>query len=214
VGDISEKAAPKDYVLWLDKCGYIISEAWRRAVGLERTVFGGMEKDQLSSLQEDNAQLRRELESLLAKTGAQDDLEKQVVALDEENENLLRQLKQQDPSVNGRTEKAQPPSCEKEAAEEIKILRKQIRLLRGEPANHNEVGALTRKAEFLQILLLATAVDGHAFDPRSSKSNVPKEIADKSAQLGHAISASTVRKYLLESSSMYVDPDVWCAIFP
>ncbi|WP_283428011.1 hypothetical protein [Shimia sagamensis] len=213
-GDISEKAAPKDYVLWLDKCGYIVSEAWRRAVGLESKVFGHMEQAQLATLLEENAQLRQNLENLATKTDAQDDVQRQLATLGDENENLRRQLVEQEKTIRGFEEQALQSGIESNSSEDIKELKKRIRLLHGERANYNEVGALTRRVEFLEIILLAAAVDGHSYDPRAGKSPIPKEIADKATALGNPIAQSTVRKYLQESSTKHIEPGVWEVIFP
>lgn len=56
IGDISEKARAKDYVLWLVGCGYFVSEAWRRAVGIS-----GSEEDALKAVASELQALQGEL---------------------------------------------------------------------------------------------------------------------------------------------------------
>ncbi|NIZ62309.1 hypothetical protein DL239_15140 [Sedimentitalea sp. CY04] len=63
VGDISEEAAPGDYILWLNKCGYIVSEAWWRAVGLKSSIIESIEADQLAALTIENEKLRQDVKT-------------------------------------------------------------------------------------------------------------------------------------------------------
>lgn len=67
VADISEKAAPKVYVEWLDKCGYIVSEAWRHAVGLKESGTASRSQDRCADLLGQVEELQRELEEKSAR---------------------------------------------------------------------------------------------------------------------------------------------------
>ncbi|MFD2740806.1 hypothetical protein ACFSUD_14575 [Sulfitobacter aestuarii] len=213
-GDISEKASPKDYVRWLDKCGYIISKAWRRAVEAESKNHEKVDVDKFTALTGENAQLRRELAKQIAKGIEQEDMAQQLAALGEENENLRKrvlELTQETQKLGQRTPKSKSEDGEPEV---ITKLRKRIKLLSGKPANHNEVSAITRRVGLLEIALLAAAVDGHSYNPRVGKSPVPKQIADKTAELGQPMAAITVRAYLQESSAAHVEPHVWTEMYP
>ncbi|WP_209097352.1 hypothetical protein [Shimia sp. R10_1] len=205
VGDISEKAAPKDYVLWLDKCGYIISEAWRRAVGFERKVFGGMEQDQLSSLQEENARLRRDLEERATQATAQGDVQRRLAALGDENENLQRQVEAL--SVVSTDDK-------NEEANQIKKLQRRIRQLTEGPANPSEKSALTRKVICLEKILIGAVCDAYNFDLRATRSDTAKQIAAKTVELNCDVAESTILNYIRESANTHVDPDVWGQMYP
>jgi len=57
IGDISEKAPPRDYIQWFDNCGYIVSNAWRHAVGIGRANVGENNEE----MEKDNERLRLEL---------------------------------------------------------------------------------------------------------------------------------------------------------
>ncbi|WP_114284398.1 hypothetical protein [Candidatus Halocynthiibacter alkanivorans] len=62
INDISEKAAPRNYILWLEGCGYYVSEAWRRAVGLPVREMQDPGESCLSELARENTELQRQLE--------------------------------------------------------------------------------------------------------------------------------------------------------
>lgn len=191
-------------MLWLDKCGYIVSEAWRRAVGLESKVFGHMEEGQLATLLEENAQLRRDLECLVANKDAQDDLERQLAALGDENASLRTQLEGQTVSS---------PTGKSEGVKQIEKLQRRIKQLTEGPANPSEKSALTRKVACLEKALLGAACDAYSFDPRAKRSDAAKQIADKTTQLGCPTADSTVRDYLRESASIHVDSNIWDLIY-
>lgn len=57
-GQISEKASPRDYFIWFDKCGYFVSVAWRRALDMSG---GSGEQAELKALALDNVTLKRDL---------------------------------------------------------------------------------------------------------------------------------------------------------
>ncbi len=61
----------------------------------------------------------------------------------------------------------------------------------------------------LQKALIACAVDGYSYTPIPKRSDVPKQIADKAAELGCGVDQQTVRKLLKEASELHVDGDYW-----
>ncbi len=74
--------------------------------------------------------------------------------------------------------------------------------------------ASTLRIATLQKALIACAVDGHSYDPRQNRSDVPKQIADKSVELGCALGQQTVRKLLKVASEEHVDRDYWGSLTP
>jgi hypothetical protein len=184
IDDISEKAAPRDYIIWLEGCGYYVSEAWRRAVGITVREMQNSNESRLSELASENTELQRQLEE-------------KVVRIAEIEQNLA----------------AQKPQSSAHA-DEVSKLKKKIRELSSDPENPNQKGAQARRIASLEIALLAAAVDGHSYDPRSTKSDVPKQIADKAAELECQLTAQTVRKYLKGSSDSHVERTAWDNIFP
>jgi len=181
-GHISEKASPEKYILWLDNCGYIISEAWRRALGIKGRHLKSLGADPLN-----------------------------VLRL--ENEKLKQQLKEKSEQIAKMTKIAPRDELSQDSAKEIQKLKATIRRLSEGPANPSEKGALARRTAALEKALLAAAVDGLSFDPRKTKSDVAQQIAAKSDELGCSVTAQTIRKYLLESADLHVEPQVWTAIY-
>ncbi len=184
INDISEKAAPRDYIHWLEDCGYYVSESWRRAVGLTVCETQNPDESRLSELASENTELQRQQEE-------------KAVRVTELEQNLATQK----PQLTAHSD-------------EVSKLKKKIRELSSEPENPSQKSALARRNASLEIALLAAAVDGHSYDPRSTKSDVPKQISDKAAELGCQLTAQTVRNYLKGSSDRYVERIVWDNIFP
>ncbi|MBO9401826.1 hypothetical protein [Shimia sp. R9_3] len=205
VGDISEKAAPKDYVLWLDKFGYIISEAWRRAVWIESNGRKSMKQDQISALKEENAQLRRDLEERAAQAAAEGDAQRQLAALGVENENLQRQIEAL--AVASADDK-------NEEANQIQNLQRRIKQLSEDFANPSEKSALTRKVICLEKILIGAVCDAYNFDLRATRSDTAKQIAAKTVELNCDVAESTILNYIRESANTHVDPDVWGQMYP
>ncbi|MEC7965081.1 MAG: hypothetical protein VX201_17545 [Pseudomonadota bacterium] len=56
---------------------------------------------------------------------------------------------------------------------------------------------------------IGRAVDGHRYDPTQLRSDVPKQIADKSVELGCALSQQTVRNLLKQASEEHVNRGYW-----
>jgi len=179
VGDVTEKAKPQDYILWLDKCGFFVSEAWRRAVGI---IEISSETEKLSALAIKNAELRNELRAMT----------EQIEALPA-------------PTTSALLDKQ---------SKEIKKLRRENKLLKTDPEDPRERGAMATRINSLQKALLAAAVDGLGYDPRRRKTNVARQIADKSDELGCKLTAQTVSRHLKESADEHVSQDTWEALFP
>ncbi|MDO6483538.1 hypothetical protein [Shimia thalassica] len=99
IGQISEKVTPRDYIEWLDGCGYIVSDAWRKAVGFEGARSAKRRKDQVAELSIQIDQLQHELNntsadlSELGSEKAQSDqvekLNRQIDLLQRTNQQLI-----------------------------------------------------------------------------------------------------------------------------
>ncbi|WP_108861801.1 hypothetical protein [Ruegeria sp. Alg231-54] len=159
IGEISEKAPAKDYLLWLAKRGYYVSLAWRRAVGMP--PHDGQHPDTVV----ENAEIIAENEKLRDMLRAKDE---RLSALD-------AKLEASSSPENSRAQKS----------------------------------ASTTRIATLQKALIACAVDGHSYTPIQKRSDVPKQIADKAAELGCGVDQQTVRRLLKEASELHVNSNYW-----
>lgn len=72
--------------------------------------------------------------------------------------------------------------------------------------SHPEKSLGTRERETLLKLIAGMAVDGYGYDPKASKSPVPKEIESSLSQLGISITDDTIRKWLKEAAELLPKP--------
>ncbi|WP_170519337.1 hypothetical protein [Ruegeria atlantica] len=159
IGEISEKAPAKDYLLWLAKRGYYVSLAWRRAVGMP--PHDSQHRDTVV----ENAEIIAENEKL----------RDMLRAKDERLSELDAKLEASSSAENCRAQKS----------------------------------ASTTRIATLQKALIACAVDGHSYTPIQKRSDVPKQIADKAAELGCGVDQQTVRRLLKEASELHVNSNFW-----
>ncbi len=96
-----------------------------------------------------------------------------------------------------------------ERDERLKELQQKLEAASREGDSRTQKSASTLRIATLQKALIACAVDGHSYDPRQNRSDVPKQIADKSAELGCSLDPQTVRRLLKEASEQHVDSDCW-----
>jgi hypothetical protein len=68
------------------------------------------------------------------------------------------------------------------------------------PIPEQEPGTRTR--ETMLKIIIGLAVDGHGYDPRSRRSEVPGSVAKELSALGIPVTAETVRKYLDEGAKL------------
>ena len=184
IGEISEKSTPIEYLNWLETRGYYVSRAWRKAVSMNVRDAEIADTERIAALEIENEILLQRLEEANGKVAE-----------------LEQGLAQNEPMNAGQ-------------AVEVAKLRKKIAELSSDPESASAKGALAKRISCLEKALLCAAVDGHSYDPRQMKSDVPAQIADKSQQLGCSLTAQTVRKYLKECADYHVDGDVWSAIYP
>lgn len=78
--------------------------------------------------------------------------------------------------------------------EEIKVA------LENKSATPIEKPLKTRERETLLKMIIGMAVDFYGYDPKASKSTVPKEISDNLDLLGISVSDDTIRKWLREAA--------------
>lgn len=101
-----------------------------------------------------------------------------------------------------------------ERDEQLKELQKKLEAASRDEDSSTQKSASTRRIATLQKALIACAVDGHSYDPRKKRSDVPKQIADKSDELGCTVIQQTVRNLLKEASEEYVDRNYWDSLTP
>ncbi len=101
-----------------------------------------------------------------------------------------------------------------ERDEQLKELQQKLDSGSRDQGSRTQKSASTLRIATLQKALIACAVDGHSYDPRQNRSDVPKQIADKSVELGCALGPQTVRKLLKVASEEHVDRDYWGSLTP
>lgn len=74
-----------------------------------------------------------------------------------------------------------------ERDEQLKELQKKLEAASRDEDSPTQKSASTRRIATLQKALIACAVDGHSYDPRKKRSDVLKQIADRSVELGCTI---------------------------
>jgi hypothetical protein len=179
IGSIAEKASALDYIRWLEQRGYYVSEGWRRAVGLAVGNEWRPSEDPPFGTKSENEDLRRQVTEQAAR----------IVELEEKLQRRAEEIGS--------------------SADDVERLKKRIKELSDDPVSPTGKAAQSKKIAYLEKALLAAVVDGHKYDPRSAKSDVPAQVADKATELGLSLTAQTVRKYLRESADAHVDGDVW-----
>lgn len=97
----------------------------------------------------------------------------------------------------------------REKDERLSVLDAQLKSSSSAKDNGAQKSASTLRIASLQKALIACAVDGHGYNPRQKRSDVPKQIADKATELGCGLDPQTVRKFLKEASEQHVDSDYW-----
>ena len=101
-----------------------------------------------------------------------------------------------------------------ERDEQLKELQKKLETAPRDEDSRAHKSASTLRIATLQKALIACAVDAHKYDPRQNRSDVPKQIADKSDELGCSIIQQTVRNLLKEASDEHVDRTYWDSLTP
>jgi len=160
------------------------SRAWRRAVGVMAENVTKTDESHSSVLAAENGDLRRQLRERDAK---------------------LTELEQRLQAKGAKSDKS---------TDEITRLRKRVEELSEDPVSPAVKGAQAKRISGLEKALLAAVVNGHSYDPRRAKCDVHSQVPDKAKELGFALTAQTVRKYLKESVDVHVDRQVWEQICP
>ncbi|MFD1341484.1 hypothetical protein [Litorisediminicola beolgyonensis] len=213
IGEISETATPRDYIRWLDRAGYIVSEAWRRAVGL---LEGNDVPDQALAMPSENEHLRRELEEKVAELEARSVREQaELKALSKENQALRHQLRDRAEDIDALRAEADVGAAKyQEAMKTLEELRESNEGLKADRDTRQKKAAQTRRIVSLQKALLAAVVDGFGYSPREGGSGIAQHISDAASSLGFSLTAQTITSHLKESADAHVSQDDWEHLYP